>query len=42
MPPHTTAATGPINADMRPARSAPISFEEPMNIWFIAVTRPRR
>ena len=27
---------------MRPARRAPISLEEPMKIWFTAVTRPRR
>ncbi len=40
-PPISTAATGPTSAPISPARSAPISFDEPMNIWFTPVTRPR-
>ena len=31
-----------LRADIRPARRAPISLEEPMKIWLTLVTRPMR
>ena len=41
LPPNTTDGTVPIIRAATPDSKAPISFDDPMKIWFTADTRPR-